>query len=194
MSRTAPESALSARALQRKSADGHSFGERLLPRRAISWGATRRQGFRLRREQMILRSWDSRAATPLHLNELLHMTGAFELTRVYSDADGHSHFATVSVDLLDRGTIGMLSEPERVESVIFRENEPSYDYDWHCAPARQFIILLDGEIGLEVSDGERRTFRAGDVLLVEDTSGRGHRTWNVTKAARRSVFITLPPE
>jgi len=120
------------------------------------------------------------------------MTGEFKLTRVYADAEGNSHFASLEIELTDRGTIGLLSDPRAAESVIFRENEPSYDYDWHCAPARQFIILLDGEIGLEVSDGERRTFRAGDVLLVEDTSGRGHRTWNVTKAPRRSVFITLP--
>jgi len=47
----------------------------------------------------------------------------------------------------------------------FRRNEPGYDYDWHLAPQRQFIMLLDGVIEIEVSDGERQTFRRGDILL-----------------------------
>ncbi len=51
--------------------------------------------------------------------------------------------------------------------------------------------MLDGEIEIEVSDGERRGFRGGDVLLVEDTTGKGHRTRTVDGRPRRSVFVTL---
>ena len=75
--------------------------------------------------------------------------------------------------------------------MIFRTNEPGYDYDWHPAPQRQFIALLDGAIEIEVSDGERRTFRGGEVLLLEDTAGRSHRTRNVEPHERRSLFIVL---
>jgi uncharacterized cupin superfamily protein len=68
---------------------------------------------------------------------------------------------------------------------------PEYDFDWHPAPQRQYIVLLDGEIEITVADGEARRFRGGDVLLVEDTKGRGHRTRTVDKRPRRSIFITL---
>lgn len=114
-----------------------------------------------------------------------------KITRVYSDASGESHFADAEFPLRDAGPIGHLSEPVAAESVIFRRNDPGYDYDWHPAPQRQFIILLDGAIEIEVSDGERRIFRGGEILLVEDTAGKGHRTRNVEARERRSVFIVL---
>ncbi|MEJ2347039.1 MAG: hypothetical protein P8090_16880 [Gammaproteobacteria bacterium] len=114
-----------------------------------------------------------------------------KVTRVYADADGESHFTELDIPLKDGGTIGYLSERYPVKSVIFRENSADYDYDWHCAPQRQYIVLLDGEIELETSDGETRRFCGGDILLVEDVSGRGHRTRTVNNQPRRSLFVTL---
>jgi len=114
-----------------------------------------------------------------------------KVTRIYADERGESHFADMEIELRDAGPIGRLSGPVSVASVIFRENEPTYDYDWHVAPQRQFVVLLDGAIEIETSDGERRTFQAGEILLVEDVSGRGHRTRNVEPRERRSLFITL---
>jgi hypothetical protein len=116
---------------------------------------------------------------------------AFTITRVFADADGESHFENISKPLVGAGDIGFLSAPEAVESLIFRKVLPAYDYDFHRAPARQYIILLDGAIEIETSLGEKRGFKAGDILLVEDTTGKGHRTRNLLPAVRQSVFITL---
>ncbi|MGD1277762.1 MAG: hypothetical protein ABR964_11140 [Tepidisphaeraceae bacterium] len=114
-----------------------------------------------------------------------------KVTRVYADEHGESHFSEREIELRDAGLIGHLSQPIPAKSVIFRENEPAYDYDWHVAPQRQFIVLLDGAIEIEVSDGARRTFRGGDILLMEDTTGKGHRSRHVEPRRRRSVFIVL---
>lgn len=116
---------------------------------------------------------------------------AFRITRVYADRDGESHFEDLEVELVDAGQIGRLSEPRSVKSLIMRENDADYDYDWHHAPQKQFIVLLDGEIEIEVSDGERRRFAGGEVLLVEDTHGKGHRTRTVNARPRRSIFVTV---
>jgi len=113
------------------------------------------------------------------------------VTRVYCDEVGESHFDEKDIELHDAGAIGRLSEPIAARSVIFSTNDPGYDYDWHVAPQRQFIVLLDGAIELEVSDGSRRVLRGGEILLMEDTSGKGHRTRNVESRERRSLFITL---
>lgn len=113
------------------------------------------------------------------------------ITRVYADAAGESHFGELDVPLKDGGAIGRLSERRPVRSIIFRENDADYDFDWHCAPQRQYIVLLDGEIEIETGDGEKRRFRGGDILLVEDVTGRGHRTRTVNHRPRRSVFVTL---
>jgi hypothetical protein len=116
-----------------------------------------------------------------------------KITRLYAADDGTSHFEDVEIALSDAGPIGRLSEPRPVAAVFFRENDPDYDYDWHRAPRRQYIVLLDGEIEIEAGSGEVRRFRGGDVLLVEDTTGRGHRTRTVDARPRRSLFIALDP-
>ncbi len=113
------------------------------------------------------------------------------ITRIYTDAGGDSHFQNVDIALKDAGEIGRLSAKLPAKSIIFRENDADYDYDWHTAPEKQYIILLDGEIEIEVSDGEKRRFRGGDVLLLEDTTGRGHKTRVANNQPRRSVFVTL---
>jgi hypothetical protein len=116
---------------------------------------------------------------------------AFTITRVYADAVGESHFEEINKPLAAAGDIGFLSAPEGVENLVFRKVLPTYDYDFHRAPARQYIILLDGEIEIETSLGEKRRFKAGDTILVEDTTGKGHRTRNLLPAVRQSIFVTL---
>ena len=113
------------------------------------------------------------------------------ITRVYSDKDGESHFENVEIDLRSAGEIGRLSDNYSAENIVFRENDSDYYYDWHTAPQRQYIILLDGEIELEVSDGEKRFFKGGDVILVEDIIGKGHRTKSISNNPRRSIFVTI---
>ncbi len=55
----------------------------------------------------------------------------------------------------------------------------------------QFIVLLDGEIEIENSMGEKKTFKAGDVFLVVDASGNGHRTKNINQQIRKSIFMPI---
>ena len=76
--------------------------------------------------------------------------------------------------------------------MIFREVEASYDYNFHNAPQKRYLILIDGAIEIETTLGENRSFQAGDVLLLEDTEGKGHRTRNLQPVKRKSIFITVP--
>lgn len=115
----------------------------------------------------------------------------FTLTKIYSDTNGDSHFEDIPIPLKDAGDIGSLSEALPAKSVIFREVVPRYNYDFHNAPERQYIILLDGEIEIESSLGDKRNFKAGEVLLMEDLEGKGHKTRNLKPVKRKSVFILL---
>lgn len=118
-------------------------------------------------------------------------TTNMHITRLYSGPDGESHFEDTEIPLKDAGDIGRLSERLPATGVIFRENDPDYDYDWHPAPRRQYILMMTGEIEVEVGDGTKRRFQGGDILLAEDTTGRGHRAKLVSGGVRRSVFVTL---
>lgn len=115
-----------------------------------------------------------------------------KVTRIYSDENGDSHFEIIDFPLFDKGDIGFLSESINVKSLQFRKVSPDYDYDFHHAPQRQFIVLLDGGVEIETSLGELRQFQTGELLLVEDTTGKGHRTKNLDKRERTSIFIHLP--
>ena len=111
-----------------------------------------------------------------------------KITCVTLTAEGGSAFAEREIELVDAGAIGRLSQPWPANGVVFRETTADFP-DWHCAPQRQLIVLLDGEIEVEVTSGERRRFRGGDVVLVEDTTGTGHRTRTLSSGPRRSLFI-----
>lgn len=112
-------------------------------------------------------------------------------TRIFADDTGDSHFESVHVPLIDNGIMGSISLPFETKALIFRENKANYNWDFHNSPARQFIILLDGEIEITTSLGVVRRFRGGEILLVEDTSGAGHKTENIVQCMRKSLFITL---
>jgi hypothetical protein len=64
----------------------------------------------------------------------------FTITRVYSDAEGDSRFEDISIPLTEEGALGKLSEGVPVKELLFREVAPEYDYDFHTAPQRQYII------------------------------------------------------
>ena len=81
--------------------------------------------------------------------------------------------------------------PWPAKGVIFREVEPDYDWNFHTAPQKQYIVLLEGEIEIETSLGNKRIFGPGEVLLVEDTTGKGHKTRNLQQVKRKSLFIVL---
>ena len=117
-----------------------------------------------------------------------------KITRLYSDENGESYFQDFEIELKDAGEIGMLSDNFPVKDIIFRETDGNYDFDFHNAPQRQFIILLDGIIEIKTSLGDTRKFKAGEILLAEDTSGKGHKTRSIDGKLRRSIFITLREE
>ena len=112
-------------------------------------------------------------------------------TRIYSGPDGESHFGELEIPIQEAGEIGALSAHFPVSSIIFRETGGDYDYTWHNAPCRQFVLMLEGSVEIEVSDGSRRTLHAGDILLVEDIDGRGHISRALDGQPRKSVFVTL---
>lgn len=114
------------------------------------------------------------------------------VTRLYTGADGESHFEDIEIPLRDLGGIGSLSEQIDATGVVFRTTGPEYDYTWHNAPRRQFVVMLSGgQVEIEIGDGSRRRLGPGDVLLAEDTTGRGHISRAVGAEPRRSLFITL---
>ena len=113
-----------------------------------------------------------------------------KITRIYADAQGESYFEEIEVEgqISERGFLG---GPFDVKHLILRETPGSSVQDWHVAPYKVYVVLLTGTVEVEVSSGEVRLFEAGDVLLAEDTFGKGHKTTTLSQGTRKSLFITV---
>jgi len=114
-----------------------------------------------------------------------------KITRIFSDEKGDSFFEDLEIPLVDQGEIGYLSDNFEVKKLQFRKVSADYDYDFHHAPQKQFIVLLDGGVEIETSLGDLRQCQTGEILLVEDTTGKGRKTRNLEKKERTSLFIHL---
>jgi uncharacterized cupin superfamily protein len=113
--------------------------------------------------------------------------------RCYAREDGESHFEDAEIAILP-GTVGRelvgISTRFAVKDMSFVEvKKEGEDVGWHTAPDRRFVIYLAGEAEQETSDGEIRHFKPGDIALFEDTTGKGHKSRNLSD--RLLVMITL---
>ena len=108
-----------------------------------------------------------------------------KIHRLFADRNGESHFETVEIPLTESSRAGRLSARMPATGIIFREVLPDYDLDWHPAPRRQYIIKITA------SDGETRKIGAGEILLVEDTWGKGHLSKALDGKMRHCLFIPI---
>lgn len=110
---------------------------------------------------------------------------------LYSDANGESHWRDIEVEYVEQNEAGRLSARLPASGIIFRQTQAEHDRPWHPAPRRQYIINLDAGVQLTASDGEARVIGAGEVILVEDTSGKGHLSKSVNNQMRHSIFVPI---
>jgi hypothetical protein len=120
------------------------------------------------------------------------------VTHIFADSRGESHFADVEIPLT-LIPVAVNLPPMRTSPAIasthvqFVVVPPAViAHDWHPAPARQFVLLLKGELEVEVSDGERRAFTQGSIVLVADTKGKGHKDHAVSDDELLLALIPVP--
>ena len=114
-----------------------------------------------------------------------------KIHHLYTDEQGDSHFKDMDIEYVETTPAGRFTKRLPATGIIFREVQPTYDLDWHNAPRRQYIINLDNGVQITASDGEARLIGAGEVLLVEDITGKGHLSKAVNERLRHCIFVTL---
>lgn len=93
-----------------------------------------------------------------------------KVVRIFSTPDGESHVE----DLVISPTAGAVPVTSMTAGVY--RGSGTRKPDWHNAPRRQFAINMTGELEVELSGGKRRKIGAGDLVFLEDVTGRGHVT------------------
>lgn len=102
--------------------------------------------------------------------------------RLYTGADGNSHVQT--------GTVAD-GQFNQAISVRFQESPPHSFYDWHNAPANQYVITLLGTLEFETQTGETFILKPGEILIATDTTGTAHKWHLINDEPWRRVYVTF---
>jgi len=106
-----------------------------------------------------------------------------EVIHVYADANGVSHVQRVPV-------VGL---PKPIPATEVRANAIATGVeDWHIAPQKLFTINTHGDIQAEVGDGTKVPIGKGDLVYLEDMTGKGHITRLLTDVSH--LFIMVQPD
>ena len=104
--------------------------------------------------------------------------------RVFAGPDGESH-----IEEIDLAGHPELSSLQNITEVRIRQPGELRNMDFHPLSERGLLIHLSGEVEIGASDGNKHIFRAGDVRLMEDTTGRGHTHRDLSPAAATVILL-----
>ncbi|MCO5934188.1 hypothetical protein NAF17_01440 [Mucilaginibacter sp. RB4R14] len=100
--------------------------------------------------------------------------------KLYTGDDGHSHIQT-----------GTLAEGafNQASAIRFQESPPHSFYDWHNAPADQYVITLSGTLEFETMPGETFVLKPGEILIAMDTTGTAHKWKLIDESPWIRVYV-----
>ena len=105
--------------------------------------------------------------------------------RIFAGSDGESHIEELK--LADHPELGAMTN---VSEVKVQEFEGTRDMPLHPLPERRLIIHLSGEVEITTSDGAKQIFRAGDIRLMDDVTGKGHAHVDLTPSEGAYIILT----
>jgi len=117
-------------------------------------------------------------------------------SKIYSDEKGESHFQDIDIELktieyAPPAPPFLVSRFTHAHQYAFTVFESGWFGDWHPTPVKQVFFLLSGTMEVMVSDGEKRMFGPGSIVLVEDTTGKGHVSKVIGSEDVKTVVIQL---
>jgi hypothetical protein len=112
-----------------------------------------------------------------------------KVVRLYTASDQKSYFE--EIELKFGGDQKILTTDSRPAiMVVFRCVPAGTVLDRHPAPRRQYLVTISGSWEIEASQGVKRVFKTGDVMLADDTTGEGH--ISRVLGGEPHVFMTVP--
>jgi hypothetical protein len=126
-------------------------------------------------------------------------SGKLSFVRLYTSADGNSHFSDETVELAPfnaPGAEGHLTAARLgdVKGAMFLALKAGATEPYHIAPRRQIMFCLRGIAEVTAGDGEKRRVLPGQFVLLEDTSGKGHITHSAGKEDHVALAFPLPDD
>ena len=102
-------------------------------------------------------------------------------TKIFVDKEGETHFMDIEIglELVEYAPPApplLISQFNPAKRYAFSVFPSGWFGDWHPTPRKQVYFILSGKLEGRVSDGETRQFGPGSIVLVDDTTGKGHVT------------------
>ena len=104
----------------------------------------------------------------------------FLMQRVDTGTDGLSHVENIELNAQ--------SVLEKVTGARLSVAQPGSFSDYHVGPERRYIINLTGGGQLQLAEG-KVDLPAGSIEYIDDLTGKGHTTANVSKEPRLSIWL-----
>jgi len=119
-----------------------------------------------------------------------------EYLRIFADEEGCSHFETVKIEMSSNDYAPPapplnISPSASAKTSLFLELPVGWYGVWHPTPVRQWLILMTGKCEFEAGDGEICPKCAGDVVMLDDLTGKGHQTRVIGEVPVRIAAIHL---
>ena len=115
-----------------------------------------------------------------------------KLGRLFAGDDGRSQFEDLEIAVEGPEQL-RASARLPVSDIHFVESDGIGELFRGNAPRRILIVLLEGGLEVEASDGTIRRIGSGEMLVADDTTGEGH-VLRGLPGPRRAVFVTLPSD
>jgi hypothetical protein len=117
-------------------------------------------------------------------------------TRLFADGAGASHFEEVEMDLTavnfsSSGPPLLVSEFFPAKQSAFFGAPAGWMSDWHVTLSRNLFVVISGAWEIQASDGTVRSFGPHHILLVEDLTGQGHRSWVLGEEESLALLVQL---
>lgn len=125
------------------------------------------------------------AASPAPVSPLTYV-------HVYADNAGASHFREEHFEFIPGRDIDSSLHVLGTKggATLLRLKAGAVE-DWHNAPQAWFLIVLQGKSAVTTSDGQVRQFGPGSIVLLDDTTGKGHQTRVVGKIDHIAAVIPI---
>lgn len=126
----------------------------------------------------LLMATSSRAADTQDAPAVSARQSHAEYSKLSTNGDGSTSWTTEKLEWQKWFGTSRKTSMMPVNVLQFYHLSRDLDLDLHPAPVKQFLVILQGTLQIEASDGETRQFKPGSVVLLTDNENntRGHKT------------------
>ena len=117
-------------------------------------------------------------------------------THIFTLANGGSSCRVISTELKNADFVEnsqqvAIKDFGDAKNLKFCSLPQGWDGGWHNSPVKQFVIGVSGTIQITCSDNSYVTVSTGDVVLLEDLTGKGHHTEVTSNETWNGVLVEI---